>query len=415
MRAQLARLGIAALCVLAPLGVTTTAQATSAGGVLSVINAGDSRSTVGQPLAAPLQAHVATSSGTAESGVAVTFSLPGSGTVAGATFAGGVHSMTVRTDTFGDARTTVPVADGVTGGWLAKVSATGLRTLTIARSNQAAVADIALVGLDHALYVRRTSATAFVSLGGKLIGSPVVLRSPATAEYVLAISRTGNVWMRPVSGGAWVRIAPTTLRCTNIGAYWKPSGTLYVTCRATSGQLYTGSYDLPTGHLPSTAESNVSYRHLGAASNGAATVALPGSSAGDAASVYPVSATTVATTDLDSGTASTSTRACSSAVTAAVDSASTPAHVFYACRASNGHLHYWYATASGSSRTYDAGGKIVGTAGVATTTNGRTATVYGRSSKGQVWTSTVGIRGATTWHNLGGRAIGGIGSLGVVD
>lgn len=282
-------------------------------------------------------------------------------------------------------------------------------------STQEAVADIALVGLNHALFVRRTSATRFFSLGGNLIGSPVVLSSPSTAEYVLAISRASNIWMRPVSGGAWARIAPTTLHCTNIGAYWKSSGRLYVTCRTAYGQLYSGSYNLPLGHLPDTAQSNVAYRHLAAASNGAATIAMPSSSAGDVATVYPVSSTTVATTDLDNGTSTTSSRACSSAVTASVDKPSAPAHAFYACRASNGHLHYWYSTATGSSRTYDAGGQIVGTAGIATTADGGTATVYARSGKGQIWTSTVGLRGATTWHSLGGRAIGGVGALAVVN
>ncbi len=99
----------------------------TAGSTTIATSAGSGQSTpVNSAFAAPLVAKVADGTGSAVSGVQVTFTAPASG--ASATFPGGVTAVSVATDANGLATAPVLTANGTTGGYSVTASTDGVST-----------------------------------------------------------------------------------------------------------------------------------------------------------------------------------------------------------------------------------------------------------------------------------------------
>ncbi len=101
---------------------------------------------------------------------------------------------------------------------------------------------VAVAGVNHVPYVRRSTDATWTNLGGQVDGAPSVATAPNGTTYVVARAVNHVLYVRTLTSG-WVRLSNTT-NC-GVPAVGATRSTLYVACRGKSnGALYIGSAPL---------------------------------------------------------------------------------------------------------------------------------------------------------------------------
>ncbi|HVM27232.1 MAG TPA: DUF3152 domain-containing protein [Mycobacteriales bacterium] len=94
---------------------------------------------------------------------------------------------------------------------------------------------VAVTGTDGQLWLRSAQDPGWFPYGGRLVGTPTVVRGPAEV-YLLGPGADGNVWIRSQSRGWWP-FGPDGTRCTGPSAVGIGS-TLTVACQGGDGALW---------------------------------------------------------------------------------------------------------------------------------------------------------------------------------
>ncbi|HVM28591.1 MAG TPA: peptidoglycan DD-metalloendopeptidase family protein [Mycobacteriales bacterium] len=103
---------------------------------------------------------------------------------------------------------------------------------------------VAVAGSDRQLWVRRTDAGGWTSLGGQQLDAPAVTTWGGTTYFVV-LGADHNVWIRTMQRG-WARLGPVGTHCTAPSAVVS-AGTLAVGCRGSDAGLWVGKVALPAG------------------------------------------------------------------------------------------------------------------------------------------------------------------------
>lgn len=360
------------------------------------------------PYPDPLAAAPVDAQGVRLLGVPVAFTLPSSGP--SARFPGDSATITVASDATGVARTPPLTANTVVGSFAATAAVqggTGTTTFAL-RNTPTPVTTVAVTGTNHALYVRRSDSPGFTNLGGYLLAPPAVARTADGTTYYVGIGANHQLYVR-TDRIFWRSLGPQRVDCGQVGAAGLAQ-ILDIGCRGLDNRLHSTQVDVTGGGLPTwTTRAYYVFDLGGIISSGPAVVPQDRS----------LGTYTVTAPQSDAGGNNVwqwnainnyqrwgrVARSCSSQPAASPDGA------YYACRGPQGTLRFWH---SGDEGTFDAGGRIVGTPGIAAHATRNSATVYVEGTDGAIYTTTLSYglmtrrASAAPWRPVGGKVLGGV-------
>ena len=277
-------------------------------------------------------------------------------------------------------------------------------TLTAATSTAAPAprpALVAVVGKNHALWVRPLAGGTFTSLGGGIAAPPAVVTTTGDTYYV-AEGSNRTLYIRGVRQG-WRRLSTTGLACRQPGAAVQGT-TLTVVCLGNDGTLREGS----TKIVPTVVPSIAKWVNLGGSfSTGPAVGVVAGKTMVAATKRVTAGLAPVMTRPAVGGVWSTTHLMCTGqpALTAVGVSG---LNAVLGCNGAGGSLWYLsrYTGGVGPSAV-SAGGRFVGPAGLTHTADGTTVGV-GVNSANSVFERSLAY--GQTWHALAGTGVAGAGA-----